>query len=69
MHFYLQDVCADEPPKREEWMTELPAENTQMFGLGSRKFKMNSNEQKPGRSLWTDTPNSKKKDTDVIYES
>lgn len=48
-------------------MTELPPENTQIFGFGSRKFRMNSNEQKPGRSLWTDTPNSKPKEVSKIF--
>ncbi|KAK7582625.1 hypothetical protein V9T40_014070 [Parthenolecanium corni] len=58
----MREIDADQPTKREEWMTELPPENTQIFGFGSRKFRMNSNEQKPGRSLWTDTPNSKPKE-------
>ncbi|RUS76215.1 hypothetical protein EGW08_016022, partial [Elysia chlorotica] len=53
---------ADEGPvKREEWMTELPAEVSKNFGLQSRTFSKGRQDNDGGdRSMWTDTPQSKK---------
>jgi len=47
---------------REEWMTELPPELSKNFGLENRQFSRGSGKPKidGDRSVWTDTPQSKK---------
>lgn len=51
-----------EQPKRESWMTELPAEKAAILGLGPRKFKKNySDNSKDSRQSWTETPADREK--------
>lgn len=45
-------------PKRETWMTELPADLSKNFGLGPRKFRSRAVEL-GDQSVWTDTPADK----------
>ncbi|XP_067037568.1 GPALPP motifs-containing protein 1-like isoform X2 [Acropora muricata] len=48
----------DTKPKRETWMTELPADLSKNFGLGPRKFR-NRAVELGDQSVWTDTPADK----------
>ena len=63
--FYSQYFLQDEDSNikhREEWMTELPPELSKNFGLQNRQFSRGSGRPETGgdRSIWTDTPQSRK---------
>lgn len=58
----------DETPQRESWMTELPPEKANAFGLGPRKFRTAAITGDPkNRALWTETPLDKNKPTVNSY--
>lgn len=48
-------------PKRESWMTELPAASTKNFGLGPRQFSRSTNSKAKQDRAWLDTPEMKAK--------
>lgn len=50
----------DTKPKRDTWMTELPADLSKNFGLGPRKFRSRAVEL-GDQSVWTDTPSDRAK--------
>jgi len=52
---------AENVPKRESWMLELPAEKAKNFGLGPRQFSKNTESKPKLDRSWTDTPEIKAK--------
>ena len=52
---------AENMPKRESWMLELPAEKAKNFGLGPRQFSKNTESKPKLDRSWTDTPEIKAK--------
>merc|ERR1719266_2575210 len=52
---------ADNAPKRESWMLDLPAEKAKNFGLGPRQFSKSTGSKPKLDRSWTDTPEIKAK--------
>ncbi|XP_065225214.1 GPALPP motifs-containing protein 1 [Planococcus citri] len=60
--FLLKGTGDEDITARETWMTELPPEKANYFGLGPRKFRATNKTGDPkNRALWTETPLDKNK--------
>uniref|UniRef100_T1IVH1 DUF3752 domain-containing protein n=1 Tax=Strigamia maritima TaxID=126957 RepID=T1IVH1_STRMM len=57
----LSGIEINKETKRDEWMTQLPAELGKSFGLGPRTFSRKSIPDKVDNSDWTDTPADKER--------
>ncbi|XP_064085578.1 GPALPP motifs-containing protein 1-like isoform X2 [Macrobrachium nipponense] len=57
------------PQKRESWMLELPEDKPNFCGLAPRQFLKKAPQEKGDRSVWTDTPDDKRRKAEAEMES
>lgn len=57
------------PQKRESWMLELPEDKPNFCGLAPRQFLKKAPQEKGDRSVWTDTPDDKRRKAEAEMEN